>query len=229
VAILSAYGIKKRYIRGDVPFFAVDNVSLSIEAGEFIGITGRSGSGKSTFMNILAGLITPDAGGLDFEGISYAGMGDKELSALRRGKLGYIMQGLSVLPNFTVYENIILPAWLNGGEKHSLKDVLRVMKKLEIAHLKKQYPSQLSGGELRRISIARALLPAPKLLIADEPTSDLDEETAACIVNILSDIARGGSAVLMVTHDKDAAAKCNRQYVMKSGKLFLYESEASLK
>jgi putative ABC transport system ATP-binding protein len=217
--ILSAVGIKKAFTRGDIPFFAVDTVSLSIGEGDFIGIVGRSGSGKSTLMNILAGIATPDEGDVCFEGLSYRSMRDRELSRVRSGRLGYIMQGASVLPNFTVYENILLPEWLNGGRKSSDKDVLRVMKKLGIAHLKRQYPSSLSGGELRRVTIARAILPSPKLLIADEPTGDLDGETAKEIVKILADIASEGSAVLMVTHDSAAAAKCNRLYIMNCGKL----------
>jgi putative ABC transport system ATP-binding protein len=217
--ILYAVGIKKAFIRGDIPFFAVDTVSLSIGAGDFIGIIGRSGSGKSTLMNILAGIATPDEGDVCFEGVSYRGVGDRALSRIRNGRLGYIMQGTSVLPNFTVYENILLPEWLNGGRKSSDKDVLRVMKKLGIAHLKRQSPASLSGGELRRTAIARAILPSPKLLIADEPTGDLDEETAKEIVTILANIASEGSAVLMVTHDSAAAAKCGRVYRMNCGKL----------
>ncbi|MDR2400365.1 MAG: ABC transporter ATP-binding protein [Deferribacteraceae bacterium] len=217
--LLEARGIKKSYKRGDNPFCAADNISLSINPGEFIGITGRSGSGKSTLMNILAGLMTPDEGEVFFEGKSYKKMTDRELSALRCNGLGYIMQGLSVLPNFTVYENILIPEWLDRRRKSSPKDILKAMKKVGIAHLKRQYPSRLSGGELRRVSIARALLSSPKLLIADEPTSDLDEETAENIVNILSDIAREGVAVLMVTHDREAAAKCGREYQMKNGVL----------
>jgi putative ABC transport system ATP-binding protein len=206
-------------MRGDSPFFAADDISFSIDAGEFVGITGRSGSGKSTLMNILAGLMTPDEGEVCFEGVSYKGMLDRELSAVRGGRLGYIMQGLSVLPNFRVYENILLPEWLTSGRNSTPKDVIKVMKKLGIAHLKRQYPAQLSGGELRRVSIARAILPSPKLLIADEPTSDLDEETAEEIVDILSGIAKTGSAVLLVTHDNHAASQCDKQYTMKSGKL----------
>jgi putative ABC transport system ATP-binding protein len=217
--ILTAAGIKKSYMRGTTPFMAVDDVSLSVDEGAFIGITGRSGSGKSTLMNILAGLTSADEGEIRFENISYADMTDAGLSALRNGKLGYIMQSASVLPNFTVYENILLPEWLNGRQKSSSKDVLRVLKKLGIAHLKRQYPAYLSGGELRRVAIARALLYSPKLLIADEPTGDLDEETAGETVKILLNIAEEGTAVLMVTHDTQAASQCGEKYTMKNGKL----------
>jgi putative ABC transport system ATP-binding protein len=217
--ILTAAGIKKSYLRGATPFMAVDDVSLSVDKGAFIGITGRSGSGKSTLMNILAGLTFADEGEIRFENISYADMTDAGLSSLRNGKLGYIMQGASVLSNFTVYENILIPEWLNGRRKSSSKDVLRVLKKLGIAHLKRQYPAYLSGGELRRVAIARALLYSPKLLIADEPTGDLDAETAGETVNILLNIADEGTAVLMVTHDIQAASQCGEKYTMKNGKL----------
>jgi putative ABC transport system ATP-binding protein len=217
--ILTADGIKKSYLRGDLPFMAVDGVSLSVSEGAFIGITGRSGSGKSTLMNILTGLTSADEGVVRFENTGYTDMTDAALSSLRNGKLGYIMQGAGVLPNFTVYENMLLPEWLSGRRRSSSKDVLRVLKRLGIAHLKRQYPACLSGGELRRVAIARALLSSPKLLIADEPTGDLDEETAGEIVNILSDIAKDGASVLMVTHDAQAASRCGEKYIMKNGKL----------
>jgi putative ABC transport system ATP-binding protein len=215
--ILEARGVSKEYERGGFPFLAVDDVSLSIGEGELVCIVGRSGSGKSTLLNILAGLLPPTSGSVRFEGQEYGKLSDGELSRLRNTKLGYIMQGHSVLPNFTVLQNVILPHifFKRGGDPAD--KALSLLEQVGLRPLAPQYPSSLSGGELRRVSIARALLMSPKLLIADEPTGDLDEETASDVMKLFSTIAKQGTAVLMVTHDSDAAKCADRLHSMKSG------------
>ena len=217
--ILEACGVKKEYRRGGKPFLALDDISLSIGEGDFICVTGRSGSGKSTMLNILAGLLTPTSGSVHFEGREYGSLNDRELSEIRSGPLGYIMQGNGVLPNFTVLQNTLLPHVLAGRGGDIIETAMLLLEKVGLAPLAAQYPSCLSGGELRRVSIARALLSSPRLLIADEPTSDLDEETASEIMELFSAITEKGTAVLMVTHDTDAANYTNRLYTMKAGKL----------
>jgi putative ABC transport system ATP-binding protein len=217
--ILEARGISKEYDRGGVPFFAAEDVSLSIGEGEFACVVGRSGSGKSTLLNILAGLLAPTSGTVSLEGREYDDLSDDELSELRNTRLGYIMQGHSVLPNFTVLQNVILPHvfFKRGGDPADR--ALSLLERTGIRPLADRYPSSLSGGELRRVSIARALIMSPGLLIADEPTGDLDEETASEIMKLFSAVARKGTAVLMVTHDPDAASCADRLYTMKAGKL----------
>ena len=218
--ILEARGVKKEYLRAGNPFWALDDVSLSVDEGEFICIVGRSGSGKSTLLNILAGLLTPTSGSVCFEGREYGGMSDRELSEIRSTRLGYIMQGHGVLPNFTVLQNTLIPHVLAGRGRDAAEAAMSLLEQVGLAPLAAQYPSSLSGGELRRVSIARALLSSPVLLIADEPTGDLDGETAEEIMRIFDSIAQKGTAVLMVTHDMDFAAYGTRSYRMASGQLF---------
>ena len=219
--ILAARGVKKEYIRAGKPFWALDGVSLSVDEGEFVCIVGRSGSGKSTLLNILAGLLTPTSASVCFEGREYGGMSDRELSEIRRTRLGYIMQGHGVLPNFTVLQNTLIPHVLAGrGDDATTETAMSLLEQVGRAPLAAQYPSSLSGGELRRVAIARALLSSPGLLIADEPTGDLDQETAEEIMRIFDSIAKKGTAVLTVTHDMNFAAYSTRSYRMVSGQLF---------
>jgi putative ABC transport system ATP-binding protein len=217
--ILEAWGISKEYDRGSVPFWAVNDVSLSIGEGEFVCVVGRSGSGKSTLLNILAGLLTPTSGSVSFEGQEYGSLSDGQLSRLRNTRLGYIMQGHSILPNFTVLQNVILPHIFFRRDDDPTDEALSLLEQVGLRPLASQYPSSLSGGELRRVSIARALLMSPKLLIADEPTGDLDEETASDIMKLFSAIVKKGTSVLMVTHDSDATVYADRLCAMKSGNL----------
>jgi putative ABC transport system ATP-binding protein len=217
--ILEARELSKAYTRGDLPFLAVDKATLSARKGEFICIVGRSGSGKSTLLNMLAGLLTPDSGSIAFDGRAYGDMNDDAISFLRNTRLGYIMQGYSVLPNFTVLQNVIIPHLLFKRDDDPAERALALLDLVGIRRLSEQYPSRLSGGELRRVSIARALLASPDLLLADEPTGDLDEETASEITRLFASIAEAGTAVVMVTHDSDAAAGADRRLVMRAGVL----------
>lgn len=217
--ILKAQNIIKEYTRGNKPFRAVDDVSLEIAEGEFISIVGRSGSGKSTLLNILAGLLTPTAGTVSFDGKNYADLGDKERSFLRNTKLGYIMQGQSVLPNLTVLQNVLLPFTFFRKDSGSNQKALELLDRAGLLPLASQYPADLSGGEMRRVSIVRALLASPKLLIADEPTGDLDKATAQEIMELFQSAAKKGTAVLMVTHDISTTHYAGRFFTMKDGKL----------
>jgi putative ABC transport system ATP-binding protein len=217
--VLEAEHISKEYRRGEETFFAVHDVSLALGSGEFVCIMGRSGSGKSTLLNILAGLLLPGSGRILFQGSDYAAMRDRELSRLRNKKIGYIMQGRSILPNLTVKQNVLLPAFLDKNEFDVSGRAVLLLEQVGIPHLAAQYPSRLSGGELRRVAIARALLNDPDLLIADEPASDLDAETAAELMELFASLARKGLSILMVTHDGDAEGLCGRSYTMKSGVL----------
>jgi putative ABC transport system ATP-binding protein len=218
-AVLEACSLTKEYRRGGASFFAVDGVSLSVYAGDFICISGQSGSGKSTLLGMLAGLLSPTSGSAGFQGKDYARLSDDELSQLRNSRIGYIMQGQSVLPNFTVLQNVMLPHYLAEREGDPAGRAGMLLEQTGIPHLASQYPPELSGGELRRAAIARALLNKPGLLLADEPTGDLDADNTVEIMKIFRRIADEGASVLVVTHDPDACIYGNRRCSMKRGVL----------
>ncbi|MDR3114114.1 MAG: ABC transporter ATP-binding protein [Treponema sp.] len=221
--ILEICTLSKTYPRGRAPFFAVRDVSLSLDAGDFVCIAGPSGSGKSTLLGIAAGLISPTHGRVCFQGQDYGRLSDDALSALRNQGMGYIMQGPSLLPNFTVLQNVLLPYYvLPRGRRTGAAPVARASLLLEqvgMLPLASQYPAELSGGELRRVAIARALLLAPGLVIADEPTGDLDEGHTEEIMRLFSGIAREGAALLVVTHDASPFRYGNRSYYLEAGVL----------
>jgi putative ABC transport system ATP-binding protein len=230
MALLELRELTKAYQRGGRSFNAVDCASLPVEPGDFISITGRSGSGKSTLLNMSAGLLKPTGGAVLFEGEDIFSLGDKAISLLRNEKIGFVPQGMSLLSNFTVLENVSLPWFLfkretAPGEPLPEERALALLEKTGIAHLAASYPKELSGGEMRRTAIARALINNPALLIADEPTGDLDAETTAEIMGLLSVIAKGGTAVLIVTHEIDTLNYGNTTYSMNAGHLTLLTQE----
>ena len=217
--MFEAIGLKKEYKRDNVSFFAVNDVSIHIDKGAFICVTGRSGSGKSTLLNMLAGMSSPTLGEIVFRGKKYSSLTDKEISVLRGTKISYIMQGMNVLSNFTVLQNVTMPHFFNKWHSNPEGRAHFLLEQVEIPHLAHQYPPSLSGGEIRRVSIARALFNSPELLIADEPTGDLDDETALGIMRFFKSVVDTGTSVLMVTHDTSAASFGSRRYVMNLGVL----------
>ncbi|WP_461247620.1 ABC transporter ATP-binding protein [Treponema sp. R6D11] len=221
MGLLELRELTKEYKRGDRAFNAVNGINLSVERGDFISIIGRSGSGKSTLLNMSAGLLKPSAGTVLFDGQDIFNLEDKSISLLRNEKIGFVPQGQSLLANFTVLENVCIPWFLFNREGEPEERALTLLEKTGIYHLAASYPKQLSGGEMRRVAIARALINNPALLIADEPTSDLDAETTADIMRLLSDIAKEGTAVLIVTHELDTLSYGNKVYSMNEGNLSL--------
>jgi putative ABC transport system ATP-binding protein len=224
--LLQLNELTKEYRRGGRSFNAVNRASLSLEAGDFISIIGRSGSGKSTLLNMSAGLIRPTGGTVFFNGNDIFQWKDAKISLFRNEKIGYVLQGMSLLSNFTVLENVCMPWFLfkretGPGEPLPEERALALLERTGIAHLAASYPRELSGGEMRRVAIARSLINNPALLIADEPTSDLDAETTAEIMHLLSAIAKEGTAVLIVTHELDTLSYGNKTYSMNSGSLAL--------
>jgi len=224
MGLLELRELTKEYKRGDRAFNAVNKVNLSVERGDFISIIGRSGSGKSTLLNMSAGLLKPSAGTVLFDGRDIGTLTDKSISQLRNEKIGYVPQGQSLLSNFTVLENVCIPWFLFNREDDPEARALALLEKTGIVHLAASYPRQLSGGEMRRVAIARALINTPALLVADEPTSDLDAETTAEIMQLLSVIAKEGTAVLIVTHELDTLSYGNKTYSMNSGNLSPYSN-----
>lgn len=217
--ILEVNGLTKEYKRGSTAFFAVHDVSLQLSAGNFYCIIGRSGSGKSTLLNLLAGLLKPTRGSIQMEGRDISSFSDAEASEYRNSKIGYIPHGQSVLANLTVLDNVRLPHYFFRREGDAVDKAMSLLEQTGIPHLAQMYPRQLSGGELRRVSIARALMNDPVILIADEPTSDLDEQTTSEMMKLFNGISQKGAAVLLVTHDLNAAQSADHIFKMESGVL----------
>lgn len=290
--LLELVDLTRQFVRRGTPFDAVSHVDLTIDAGEFVAIVGRSGNGKSTLINMVAGLVRPSSGTVHVDGREVTELSDKELSLLRNRTIGFVTQSQTLLGNLTVLDNVILPATMfpdalpfmeaenkddaavqkqnnmaetepcieseadNGsasdenstesstepdpfmpdviapitGTDQSLysalgqPDVLterakHLLTQLGVADLADSYPRELSGGEMRRVSIARALMNQPKLLIADEPTGDLDQESTDIVMQLLRSQADNGTAILMVTHDPDALEYADKVYRMDAGVL----------
>lgn len=216
---LEASGLVKEYKRRGKDFRAVDDIDFCIEPGEFVMVEGESGSGKTTFLNILTGLTDPTSGDVLIEGRSIKDIDDKEISKIRNRKIKYIPQGESLLSSLTVRENILFPFTVGGLERPSEERLLEVSEKLGITDLLDEYPSELSGGEMRRATIARAVINKPSLIIADEPTGSLDSSNTSKVMEIFRHIASEGTSVIVVTHQKETLGYASRVLSMIRGKL----------
>lgn len=216
--ILNGNSITKQFIRRGQTFSAVNNADFFAWSGDFTVIFGESGSGKSTLLNTLAGVTAPTSGTVEIDGQPIFSLNDEELAHLRNERIGYIPQNTASLSSFTVAENITLSSKLYN-KKIDKGHIGALLSKLGITYLANEYPQNLSGGELRRVAIARALANKPDLIIADEPTSNLDEENSRKVYNLFARLARTGVAVVIATHDKNAFGYSNRVYHMKSGTL----------
>ena len=219
---VKAEGISKRYFRhtGSANYFlAVQPVSLEIEPGGVMVLTGRSGSGKTTLLHMLSGMLVPSEGRVWYDGTDLYALDDKTLSGMRGGRIGIVPQGRSAVDTLTVLENILLPAQLYHRPLPE-KAATQWMEALGIAQLRDARPAELSGGELRRMAIARALAQEPEILFADEPTGDLDDENTRLVLSAFRDYAHEKNrAVFMVTHENDALLYADRVYRMDGGQI----------
>ncbi len=216
---LKAEKITRQYFRKTKDsnvFLALHETDLLLKSGTLTEITGRSGSGKSTLLNVLAGLLTPTAGTVYWDGVDIYGLEDSERSRLRNASVGVIPQGQTGLHALTVLENVKLPCLMYGAPV-SDEAALALLEQVGIVDLQNEYPSGLSGGELRRLAIARALIRKPGMILADEPTGDLDDENTREVLTLLRKQADLGAAVLLVTHEREAAAYANKVYRMNGG------------
>lgn len=218
MAFLEAQKLVKEYKRRGKSFRAVDDIDFSIDPGEFVMIEGESGSGKTTFLNLITGLTDPTSGIVTIGGRSLKDTGDKEISKIRNEKIKYIPQGESLLSALTVKENILFPFTIGGTKRPSEERLLEVAGKLGITELLDEYPSELSGGEMRRATIARAVINKPDLIIADEPTGSLDSSNTSKVMDIFREIAEEGTAVIVVTHQKETLGYASRVLGMSKGK-----------
>ena len=220
--LLQAENLVRSFAMGHRPLDVLRGVSIAVQAGETVAITGKSGAGKSTLLHILGGLDRPTSGRVLFDGRDVYAAGERERSAMRASRIGFVFQAYHLLPELTVRENVLLPAlglrgaFLRGGRLRA-----RAMELLEMVGLAERAahrPNELSGGEQQRVALARALMNEPKLLLADEPTGNLDSHTGEEVLQLLFGLVAGrGLTLLMVTHNDDVAARCLRRVVLRDG------------
>jgi putative ABC transport system ATP-binding protein len=219
--LLSVKSLEKSYTRGEETVHALKGVSLEILEGQFVSIMGPSGSGKSTLLHLMGGLDRPTHGEVILKGESIAGMSDSELSLFRRQKLGFIFQFFNLLPTLSALENVCLPRLLGNESLKKIEPRAReILTQMGLENRLNHKPDQLSGGEMQRVAIARALISDPALILADEPTGNLDTKTGESILALLRDMCKTtGKTIVMVTHDPKAASYGNRLIRMKDGAL----------
>lgn len=218
-ALVSLSDVRKTYRKGDTEIRAVDGVTLRIEAGESLAIVGRSGSGKSTLMSLIGCIDIPTSGHVSFKDRRVESLSDRERSRLRNQSIGFVFQSFHLIPELTVEQNVETPLLYSGLPESSWREpVRRALASVSLESRSTHFPSELSGGEAQRVAIARALVRDPELVLADEPTGNLDSATEAEIADLLFSLPRSGRALVLVTHDLSLAKRARRQIELKDGR-----------
>lgn len=218
---LRLINLSKRYQEGDVSRQVLQNASAQMTCGEFVAILGKSGSGKSTLLNLISGIDLVDSGEIWFGEQNLTAMNDNQRTLFRRMNTGFIFQFFNLIPTLTVWENIILPLELRGQpDKQGLVNAESLLNEVGLLNRRKTFPDRLSGGEQQRVALARALVHNPQLVLADEPTGNLDEETGKQVLSLLDRLTRqAGKNLILVTHSLDAAQYADRILFLREGKL----------
>lgn len=220
MSVIKLENVSKVYGFGDATTLALDDVSLSVNKGEFIAIMGPSGSGKSTLMNIIGLLDRPSQGAYLLDTRNVSRLRSRARAKARRDKIGYIFQSFNLLPRMTVIENVALPlAYKSLTATRRLNRASQILKKVDLGTREYYLPRHLSGGQIQRVAIARALINKPSILIADEPTGNLDSTSSMIIMDLLRDIHKGGNTIIMVTHNPDLTAYASRVVYMRDGRI----------
>ena len=218
--IIRVRGLTKVYHVGDVDVHALRGVDLDILPGEFVAIVGASGSGKSTLFHILGGLTPPTSGTVSIGGKSIAGMSNEERTELRKTTVGFVFQKYNLLPTLSAEDNIKIVEFIGGRSTEFTAEFTEILKLLGIQERLKHKPRALSGGQQQRVAIARAIIKKPAILLADEPTGNLDSENSAAVLGLMKDLnERTGQTILMITHDPEAAAYAGRSVHMRDGRI----------
>lgn len=218
--IIKTTNLSKTFRTSDIETIAVNNICLEIENGEFVAIMGPSGCGKTTLLNILGLLDSPTSGSFMLNGSDVGTLGERDRTRLRRGKIGFVFQSFNLIDELTVRENIELPlTYMKIPSAERRKMVNNIMQRMEISHRAKHFPHQLSGGQQQRVAIARAVVSHPDLVLADEPTGNLDSKNGAEVMRILSELNAAGTTIVMVTHNKHDAEYAARVVEMLDGKI----------
>ena len=219
-ALIEIQDMCKIYNPGENEVRALDHVSLTIRKGEFVAIIGQSGSGKSTLMNMLGCLDIPTSGTYILNGQDVSQMEDNELSDIRNKEIGFIFQGFNLIPNLTAFENVELPLIYRGVSKHKRKELSEeALEKVGLTNRMTHKPSEMSGGQQQRVAIARAIAQAPPIILADEPTGNLDSVSTVEIIGILKGLHQAGSTIILITHSNEIAEEAKRVIKVKDGKV----------
>jgi putative ABC transport system ATP-binding protein len=211
--LVRVYGRRSREVK------ALDIQRLDLARGDFVAVTGPSGCGKTTFLNMLGALDRPSRGSIFFEGRDLAGLGEAGLCRYRREKAGFIFQAYCLIPSLTALQNVLAPVYPRGNGRRMRERARELLRRLGLAGVEKRRPGELSGGEQQRVAIARALLLDPELILADEPTGNLDSATGAGIISLLKDLNDAGKTVLVASHDQRVADACGRVLRLEDGRL----------
>jgi putative ABC transport system ATP-binding protein len=218
VPILQMDGIRKMYDSGPVSVEAICGIDLTVQAGEYVAITGPSGSGKSTLMHILGCLDTPTAGTYSLAGIDVSAMNETALAAVRNERIGFVFQQFHLLPTLSAWRNVELPLMYGGVSRHERKArALAALERVGLADRDDHRPGELSGGQQQRVAVARALVTEPALILADEPTGNLDSKSTADVLGLLADLHASGRTIVLITHDAEVAAAAQRTVRIADG------------
>ena len=219
--IIELKDVYKHYYMGDVVVKAVDGLSIKVNRGEFIAIMGPSGSGKSTSMNLVGSLDVPTKGKIFLDGEDISELSESDLAQIRGKKIGFIFQSFNLIPNLTAKENVMIPMMFQGVDTFEREKVAEdLLKLVELSDRMEHYPNELSGGQRQRVAIARALANDPEVILADEPTGNLDTKTGKIVLEFLEKLNKQGKTIIMVTHEPDLAkAHANTVYWLRDGKL----------
>lgn len=219
--VIELRGVTREYRVGGRTVRALDNVDLRLVGGHFVSIVGPSGAGKSTLLHLLGALDSPDSGSIIFDGDEIGRLSDEQQSAFRHRRVGFIFQFFNLLPTLSAWENVAVPKLLDGVRLAKVKpDAVRLLERVGLGNRTEHRPAELSGGQMQRVAVARALMMDPPLILADEPTGNLDSATGASILALLADVAHEpGRLVVMVTHNSDAAAVTDRMITLQDGRL----------
>jgi putative ABC transport system ATP-binding protein len=220
VPMVQLTGVSKRYALGDTIVTALDNVSLTVMRGEYVAIMGTSGSGKSTLLQILGALDQPTEGTYELEGHDITALGDKEQARIRNRHFGFVFQAYNLFPELTALDNVELPLTYAGVHKKERRERARErLEQMGLSARERHLPAQMSGGEQQRVAIARALVTNPTLLLADEPTGNLNQEAGERIMELLSGLHGNGTSLIVVTHDLAVGARAKRLITIRDGKM----------
>ncbi|QTN40045.1 ABC transporter ATP-binding protein [Cryomorphaceae bacterium] len=223
--MIDVKNLQKKYRTDEIETTALNSINVGIEEGEFVAIMGPSGCGKSTFLNVLGLLDTPDGGTYTFNGQEMTQLSERQRSVVRKNNIGFVFQSFNLIDELSVFENIELPLiYLKVSASERKERVDRILERMGIAHRAKHYPQQLSGGQQQRVAVARALIADPKIILADEPTGNLDSAHGNEVMDLLSELNQGGTTIVMVTHSAHDAGYASRIIRLLDGEVIAENS-----